>query len=210
MLAGGLLDSHERLTLQAHVDGCAECRAELAEIAPVARLLPNADPDRVADQAIPGTRLTLQVFGAIAAERRARNRRRLTQAAVSLSAAAAVIVGLVVLTGPDPGRPVEFAQAPPGVTATATVEDRAWGTQVQLAVAGLADGVEHAVWLERADGSRVPAGTFTADGARTLSVTLAAAAPLAEAVAVGISDDTGDTVLRAPAPPPPASPPAQA
>lgn len=196
MLAGGLLDDHERLAVQAHLDGCAQCRAELAEIAPVARLLPVADPERVADHTAPTTRLTLQVFGAVAAERRARNRRRFTQAAASLSVAAASLLGVFVLTAPDPGRPVEFAQAPAGVTATAALEDRAWGTQVQLTVAGLGDGVEHAVWLERADGSRVPAGTFTADGARTLAVTGAAAIPSADAVALGISDDTGDTVLR--------------
>lgn len=198
MLAGGLLDDQERLALQAHLDGCPQCRAELAEILPVARLLPRADPERVMDQAVPASRLTLQVFAAVAGERRARNRRRLTQAAASLSVAAAFALGLVVLTAPDPGRLVEFAQTPPGVTATASLQDRAWGTQVQLAVTGLDDGVRHAVWLERRDGSRVPAGTFTADGARSLSVTLAAATPAGDAVALGISDDMGDTVLLAP------------
>lgn len=203
MLAGGLLDEHERLALQAHLDGCAQCRAELAEIAPVARLLPRADPERVADRALPATGLTLQVFTAVAAERHARARRRITQAAAALSVAAAVALGLVVLAVPDPGRPVEFAQAPPGITATATLQGRAWGTQVQLSVAGLGDGVEHALWLERADGSRVPAGTFTADGARTLTVTMAAALPAADAAALGISDDTGNTVLRTPTDSPP-------
>jgi len=141
MLAGGLLDDHEQLALEAHLDGCAQCRAELAEIAPVARLLSLADPDRVADRTVPSTRFTLQVLGAVAGERRARKRRRLAQVAASVAVAAAFALGFFVLTAPGPGRLVEFTQAPPGVTAAVELEDRPWGTQVELTVAGLDDGI---------------------------------------------------------------------
>jgi len=196
MLAGGLLDDHEQLALEAHLDGCAQCRAELAEIAPVARLLSLADPDRVADRTVPSTRFTLQVLGAVAGERRARKRRRLAQVAASVAVAAAFALGFFVLTAPGPGRLVEFTQAPPGVTAAVELEDRPWGTQVELTVAGLDDGIEHALWLERSDGSRVRAGTFTADGARTLRVTMAASLSTGDVVAVGINDVTGNLVLR--------------
>jgi hypothetical protein len=51
-------------------------------------------------------------------------------------------------------------------------------------------------WLERPDGSRVPAGSFHADGS-TVRLTLAAALPLDEGSAVGVSTIEGEDVLRA-------------
>ncbi|HET9591511.1 MAG TPA: zf-HC2 domain-containing protein, partial [Solirubrobacterales bacterium] len=42
----GQLEGDERVGLEAHLEGCAQCRAELAELEPVARMLPHADPER--------------------------------------------------------------------------------------------------------------------------------------------------------------------
>lgn len=42
----GGLDEEEQLLVQSHVDGCATCRAECAELVPVVALLGLVDPDR--------------------------------------------------------------------------------------------------------------------------------------------------------------------
>ncbi|MGC1165124.1 MAG: zf-HC2 domain-containing protein, partial [Solirubrobacterales bacterium] len=42
----GDLSAGERAGLEAHLEGCAECRAEADTLDSVARLLPLADPDR--------------------------------------------------------------------------------------------------------------------------------------------------------------------
>ena len=42
----GQMPEEERAALEAHLEGCAECRAELESLAGVARLLPLADPER--------------------------------------------------------------------------------------------------------------------------------------------------------------------
>src|SRR5690242_9467989 len=40
----GQLKGDERTGLEAHLEGCAQCRAELALLKPVAEMLPHADP----------------------------------------------------------------------------------------------------------------------------------------------------------------------
>ena len=42
----GQLEGDERSGLEAHLEGCAQCREELALLEPVARMLPHADPER--------------------------------------------------------------------------------------------------------------------------------------------------------------------
>ncbi len=42
----GHLAAEERAGLEAHLEGCADCRAEADSLALVARLLPPADPER--------------------------------------------------------------------------------------------------------------------------------------------------------------------
>jgi hypothetical protein len=67
---------------------------------------------------------------------------------------------------------------------------------VTLDLRGLTPGTTYGAWLERADGSRVLAGTFRADRPR-VELTLTAALPLAEGRAVGVSTVDGQDVLRA-------------
>ncbi|NYG54884.1 zf-HC2 domain-containing protein [Nocardioides perillae] len=70
-LALGHLAEAEAAALRAHVDGCAECRAELAELAPVADLLGRVDPARVAAPPHPPADLGARIRAAVAAERAA-------------------------------------------------------------------------------------------------------------------------------------------
>jgi hypothetical protein len=84
-----------------------------------------------------------------------------------------------------------------GVEGDATLEARAWGTQIQLAATGFIPGLHYTVWLERADGSHIAAGTFMGVRNRKLNVVLASALSSSEAIAIGISEPDGDLVVRA-------------
>jgi hypothetical protein len=80
----------------------------------------------------------------------------------------------------------------------ATLQGWAWGTEIHLSVTGATPGKRYNVWLERADGGRVGAGTFIGVRNRPITVVLASAVPSSEAIALGISEPSGELVLRAP------------
>ncbi len=164
----GQLPEHERPALDAHLEGCAECRAELAELEPVARAMPFADPEHVAAPAPLPAGLGERVAAAVAGEQRsARKRRRLQFGLGFATAAAAAAIAAVLLisgggtAGTTAGeRHVDFASLPPGMEIAATLEPRAFGTEIRMAVEGVPSGTLCRVVLRGADGSRKPAGTF--------------------------------------------------
>ena len=67
----GHLEPAEATAVRAHLDGCSACRAEAAALAPVADMLPLADPERVGAPAEPGPPPALldEVLGRIERER---------------------------------------------------------------------------------------------------------------------------------------------
>ncbi len=88
--------------LVAHLDGCAACRAELAEIAPLADDLRGVDPDRLSDLATPPAGLGVRIRTAVAEERslvdaRAARQARRTARAGQRRAFLAVAAGVAVL-----------------------------------------------------------------------------------------------------------------
>lgn len=182
-----LLDDAERGALTAHLDGCPSCRAELDELARTANALGVADASRLDDAPRP-PRPGPPVHQIIDAEVRRRRHR-------TLLVAAAVVAFAVVIAGSVVGirdRDVDEQLVTLNVTsadvhATAAVMAKPWGTELRLDATGLVPGELHGVWLERADGSRVPAGTFVAVAGRTVHVVSSSGMARAEAVAVGIS-----------------------
>lgn len=192
----GAVEPAQRTAVEAHLDGCEACREELAELDAVARKLALASPRRPPRPPLPPG-LGQRLFERIAAERRRRNRRT---SVLTAAAAASLLVVLAVFAPveDDPGRPVEFAVAPEGVTASATLRDWGWGTQLYLQVDGLPSDQQLAVWLERPDGTRVSAGTFRTTGGGELHMALGAGLSTSEATAVGVSHVGGETVLLAP------------
>ena len=199
----GQLAAGERAALEAHLDGCADCRREAAELRAVARALEiaRAGPDAAVPN--PPSDLVDRVVESVRADRgRARRRAWRVRAAVAAAAAAGVVtgaVGALALDGPDrpEGRQVAFPRSPAGVEARATLADREWGAGIWLDARGLRPGELYAGWLERANGSRVSAGTFRAAGDGRLRCYLTVGLASADAVAVGVSDEAGGTVLRA-------------
>lgn len=166
----GQMEGDERAGLEAHLEGCAQCRAELALLEPVARMLPHADPARFETAAPkPPPELGARIAATIAAEREKSERRRrrrvfggfaLGGAATALAAA---VLAIFVLGGGGSGQPeqeIRFASLPKGVTIDATLEPHAYGTEIRMYVQGIASGTLCTVSLRGPGGVAYPAGTF--------------------------------------------------
>lgn len=183
----GALPGQEAAGLRAHLDGCAACRAELAEIAPLAEALRDVDPDALSELPAPpadlGQRIRERVAeeGALARARtrrdqrtdraRLRTRRLLTAAAAVAVLATGAGVGTVVGRSTAPG--VVAAPSPAASPSSAAIPLE----QVPVvATAGLqvstASVIAHTWGLEaRFDGTGFTAGQVyrasfrSADGA---------------------------------------------
>src|SRR6478736_6026530 len=81
------------------------------------------------------------------------------------AAATAAVLLAISLTGSTPTQQpnpetVAFKGLPKGVSVDASLESRAWGSDVSLHVRGFRPGTLCTVWLRRSDGTKVPAGSF--------------------------------------------------
>lgn len=164
-LALGHLEGDERAGLEAHLDGCAECRAELAALRPVAGMLPHADPERFESAPVPPADLGRRIAATIEGEKgRLRRRRRFGGLALGGAAAAlaAAVLLLFVIGGGEAGpeRHVKFASLPEGVSIYATLEPHAYGTEIRMYVHGVESGTLCRVALRGPKGVTYPAGTF--------------------------------------------------
>ncbi len=163
----GQLSDSERVATEAHLEGCPDCRAEANALSPMAAMLERADPERLSPAPAPPADLGDRIARRIAAERGATRRRRLRfgfgLGAAAAAATAAVLLA-ISLTGSTPTQSspetVAFKGLPQGVSVDASLESRAWGSDVSLHVRGFRPGTLCTVWLRRSDGTKVPAGSF--------------------------------------------------
>jgi acyl-coenzyme A thioesterase PaaI-like protein len=189
----GQASEQERTALEAHLEGCAACRAEHDSLAGVARLLPLADPEHFDTAPAAPPSLADRVVATIRAERRAQRRHRFRLglafggATAALTAAAAM--ALFVLPGGGGGGPeqhVAFASAPPGMKISATLEPHAYGTEIHMYVKGAPSGTLCRVFLRGPDGTRMPAGTFRYRWGNDADAVLSAAMDLSRTRAIGV------------------------
>lgn len=202
----GHLEGDEKAGLEAHLEGCAECRTELAELAPVAKMLPQADPARFESTPQPPAELGQRIASAIAAEgARATRRRRRWFGGFALggaAAAAAAVLLLFVLGGGEsaPAQHVRFGSLPAGIEIDATLEPHAYGTEIHMYVHGVPSGTLCKVWLKGPGGVSYPAGTFRYRWGEDSDAVLSSALDLSRTRAVVV--DTGKRTFVAPVDPP--------
>jgi len=196
----GALDGPERAALEAHLDGCQECRDEAASLAGVARVLPLADPARLGAAPEPPAALGRRISAGIAAERRSARRRRRFRVGFGLAAATAAAAAVVALVlpggGAEPTQRVDFASLPPGVRISAALEPRAFGTQIRMQVSGIRSGTLCRVYLRRSGGGRVAAGSFRYRYGGDSEATMSSALDLSRAEAVVVK--AGQRTFQAP------------
>jgi Putative zinc-finger len=163
----GQLEGDEKVGLEAHLEGCAQCREELALLEPVARMLPHADPERFESAPQPPPELGARIAATIAGERKQteqRRRRRLFGGFAlggATAALAAAVLAIFVLGGGSGGEPAQHVRfAAQGVSIDATLEPHAYGTEIRMYVHGVESGTLCTVSLRGAGGVSYPAGTF--------------------------------------------------
>lgn len=201
----GQLPEEERAATSAHIEGCAACRAEAESLAPLAELLPKADPAQLGTAPAPPAELADRIASRIASEGRFRQRRRRSRFAIGFSgtaaaAAAAAVLLILVLgssgTGQDNSQLVTFRSLPHGVAIAATLQPRPFGTEIRMDVSGIRSGTLCRVFLRRGDGTRMPAGSFRYRYGDTEQAMLSSALDLSAARAVGVR--AGDRTFVAP------------
>lgn len=185
------LPAEERAGVEAHLEGCADCRAEAESLALVSRLLPHADPARFGPAPRPPAELGDRIAARIAAERRTGRRRRRLRLGLSLSgataAAAAAAFAIFVLGGGGGGGPEQhlaFRSLPPGVKIAATLEPNAFGTRIEMYVTGIRSGTLCRVSMRAAGGTEISAGTFRYRWGSGESAVLSSALDLSRAKAL--------------------------
>jgi hypothetical protein len=193
----GQLEGEERIGLEAHLEGCERCRAELTALEPVARMLPYADPGRFGQAPQPPPELGARIAATIEAERQeVGRRRRRAFGGLALGGAAAALATAVlllfILSGGDGGGPqqhVRFTSLPRGISIYATLEPHAYGTEIHMYVKGVPSGTLCRVYLRGAKGVSYPAGTFRYRWGDDSTAVLSAALDLSRTRAIVV--DTG-------------------
>jgi len=199
----GRLSGEERAALEAHLEGCAECRAELESLSVVAQLMPLADPESFATEPQPPPALADKVVSAVHTERRTQRRRRFRLGLAVGGATAAVTVALLVFFAfpgeESRGRHVDFGSLPAGVEISARLEPRPFGTEVHVYVKGARPGTLCRVFLRGPDGARLSAGSFRYRKGDDSNAILSSALALRRAEALGVR--VGGRTFLAPVPP---------
>ncbi|XKK41848.1 zf-HC2 domain-containing protein [Nocardiopsis sp. ARC36] len=197
----GLLDDQQRTSVAAHLDGCAECRAELDFVEPAAAFLPLADPRRVTEHPAPPPDLGDRILAAIRDEGapRARGPRTLVAAC-----AASLVLGLGMGAGagyaafapdPVPLEGVATAVHDSRVDAEADLVPHTWGVEIRLTGTGFEKGETYRATVFDENGGSHPAGEFVGVGADPMVCSLNSALSREAAVGFEITDGRGSPVV---------------
>jgi hypothetical protein len=194
------LEPEVAVVLQAHLDGCAGCQEQAAELATSAGALTAASPfafeETEADR-VP-SRLQESVLHRLETEaRRERRRSRrwvgfVATAAAGIAAAAVVVVS--VGSTPPVGRVVTLS-GPPGTSATITLVRSSSGTAVTLREHGQPVGRDFVITMQSNSGTWWQAGSYHTSGP-TVRAQLTCAVEPYEITRVWVRDGTGATVLN--------------
>src|SRR5919112_1687900 len=198
----GKLDEGERTAMQAHLNSCPACQAEVRELKPVVAALADAAPDRIDEDPWPPEDLEELTLAPILGEiHRARRRRQQFRWSTLAAAALCVVViglaGFVGLLEPAVAlEPLSFSVAS-GMGVEGHLIEHARGTEIRLVVSGSRDGQTHRVTLVSEDGEQVNAGTFIGIGDRTLRGTFNAALSREDADKLEVRTPGGELVFLA-------------
>ncbi|GAB2330834.1 zf-HC2 domain-containing protein [Streptomyces variabilis] len=135
----GVLDEAEAFRFEDHLMECPSCAVQVTEFGPATRqlmLYRSATPRTVHPAAQPSPRMLDRLLTQVSARRRVGRRRMLLALAASVVLAVSAPAVTVAARGDDGPRPltVEATDERSGVWAEVKIEDRDWGSSVQLRV----------------------------------------------------------------------------
>lgn len=202
-LLGGLDDADAR-RFEAHLEGCADCRAELAELESLPALLDAVPvPDAVAltaahrtpepaDSAVSPPRAVLDEL----ASRRRTSRRRW---AALVGAVAAACLALGLAAGPVLNRPPQpdasySVQSGDGLRFSVDLARKTWGTELAVNGSSMPQDGTLSLWIRDRDGGEDRACAWTATPSGKVRVTGATPVQLASIASVELRDGSQHTV----------------
>ena len=194
----GGLSAGERTALDAHLEGCARCRATHLEMSETRDLLGHVDPRAVRASAAVPAPLTERILGDLHRGAHHERRRRVARRATAVLAAA-MVAGVVVVGAHQPSPP--SLQRTLDLAGRSTVHARAvlfaqsWGTSVTLNERGLPGGQVYTVAMRTASGKWWVAGTYRAVTGQPVRATMACAVAFGAITGLRVSNSAGATVL---------------
>ncbi|GAC1376903.1 MAG: hypothetical protein NVSMB43_17510 [Pseudarthrobacter sp.] len=200
----GGLDSADSQRFEAHLQDCAECRTDLAELESLPALLdalpvPDAvaltGSSRIAPTAVPATSVPAAVLVELAARRR-KSRRRW---AALVGAVAAACLALGVAAGPLLIRPPQpdasySVQADSGLRFSVDLARKNWGTELAVNGSSMPMSGTYSLWVRDRAGGEDRACAWTATPSGRVKVTGATPVQLASIATVELRDDDAKTV----------------
>jgi Putative zinc-finger len=199
----GKLDGVELKAMQAHLDSCPVCQAEVRELEPVVAALADATLGRTKEPPEPPEDLEEQTLAPVLKEmHRARRRRRWSGwSGLAAAAVCVVAIGLAGFTWLlEPA--VAWEKLSPsrearGVEVEGNLIAHDWGTEIRLVVSGMRDGQSHRVTLVSEDEEQVQAGTFIGTGVEPSRCKLNAALLRKDAARLEVRTPDGELVFSA-------------
>jgi putative zinc finger protein len=207
------LEPDESAQVQRHLATCEICQAELANVEWIPKLLPLVDPDDIEqlddaapepEPAAPPPALLDRLIADASHEMRSPRGRRVA----ALVGAAALLVaagGLAAVSDlpsstsaqrPEPTATVDGMNPQTHVSATVTVSDRSWGTQLGLTINGAYPGGTCQLLAFSDDGRKETAATWVASSAGTAWVPGATAIKAAHLTEVDVVTTNGHQLVR--------------
>lgn len=200
----GGLDAADSQRFEAHLEDCADCRAELAGLESLPGLLDALPvPDAVAltggprpaAAPEPASSVPRAVLDELAARRRKLRRR--WAALVGAVAAACLALGLAV--GPLLNRPPQpdasySVQAGNGLRFSVDLARKTWGTELAVSGSSMPTDGTYSLWVRDRDGGEDRACAWTATPSGRIKVTGATPVQFARIAGVELRDETDHTV----------------
>ncbi|WP_457964027.1 zf-HC2 domain-containing protein [Arthrobacter sp. D1-29] len=200
----GGLDATDSLRFEAHLQECADCRAELAELQKL-RLLLDALPapdalaltegGRPASVSEPATTVPAAVLDELAARRRTSRRRW----AALVGAVAAACLALGLAAGPLLNRPPQpdasySVQSGNGLRFSIDMAKKTWGTELAVNGSSMPLDGTLSLWIRDRDGGEDRACAWTATPSGRIKVTGATPVQLSSIASVELRDGTQQAV----------------